>query len=173
MAQHFASDGHSVIVYDRSPDAVHTTVQGDSSKISPGTLEKIGDRCSVVFSMLPNDAVVEEVSNQILKSAPTTSTDNHKRIHVSCSTISPELAKKMTKKHHEHGYHFVSAPVFARPDGISRREAIWMLSGNVEAKSVATKFLKPLGRIEDFGEETGAANVVKLCGNFLIAVISL
>jgi 3-hydroxyisobutyrate dehydrogenase-like beta-hydroxyacid dehydrogenase len=167
MVKNFAEDGHSVIVYDRSNDAVQSVVSANKDKVSAGSVDKIGKSCTVVFTMLPNDNIVEDISSQLLAAS---GPDQHKKVHVSCSTISPELAKRLTKKHLDSGFHFVSSPVFARPDGIDRRQAIWMLSGHVEGKSVATKFLSKVGKIEDFGEETGAANVVKLCGNFLIAV---
>lgn len=91
-------------------------------------------------------------------------------MHISCSTVSPTIARKLQGVHQSHNMEFVSSPVFARPDGISRREATFMLSGKAENKAIAQKYLALLGRTEDIGEEIGAANVVKLCGNFLIAV---
>lgn len=67
--------------------------------------------------------------------------------------------------------HFIAAPVFARPDGIAKRQATWMVAGKDEsAKSVATSLLSEMGRVVDYGADVGASNVVKLCGNFLIAV---
>ncbi len=91
-------------------------------------------------------------------------------MHISCSTVSPTIARKLQGFHQSHHMEFISSPVFARPDGISRREATFMLSGKAENKAIAQKYLALLGRTEDIGEEIGAANVVKLCGNFLIAV---
>lgn len=96
--------------------------------------------------------------------------DGKSALHISCSTVSPTIARKLLGVHQSHSMEFVSSPVFARPDGISRREATFMLSGKTENKAIAQKYLALLGRTEDIGEEIGAANVVKLCGNFLIAV---
>lgn len=96
--------------------------------------------------------------------------DGKSALHISCSTVSPTIARKLQGVHQSHHMEFVSSPVFARPDGISRREATFMLSGKAENKAIAQKYLALLGRTEDIGEEIGAANVVKLCGNFLIAV---
>jgi 3-hydroxyisobutyrate dehydrogenase-like beta-hydroxyacid dehydrogenase len=193
MVKNLADDGHHLLIHDRSKQAINATLDinksyNDGPRIKDAAIASIGEHCNIIFTMLPNDAVVEDVSQALLakhastaaaaastaSSAPIPPSSGAaaakgKKIHVSCSTISPELAKKLTKKHEEHGFTFVSAPVFARPDGISRREAIFMLSGNKDAKNHVTKYLKLLGKIEDFGESTGAANVVKLCGNFLIA----
>jgi 3-hydroxyisobutyrate dehydrogenase-like beta-hydroxyacid dehydrogenase len=64
---------------------------------------------------------------------------------------------------------FVSAPVFARPDGLAKKQATWMVGGEQQGRAVATTLLSLMGSVVDFGDDVGAANVVKLCGNFLIA----
>merc|ERR1712217_201125 len=64
----------------------------------------------------------------------------------------------------------VSAPVFARPDGMRRGEATIPVSGVSWAKSKAIPLLeRTASGVHDFGEDAGSANVVKLGGNFLIA----
>jgi 3-hydroxyisobutyrate dehydrogenase-like beta-hydroxyacid dehydrogenase len=45
-----------------------------------------------------------------------------------------------------------------------------MISGDSKGRYVAAKILGSLGKVVDYGDDVGAANVVKLCGNFLIAV---
>lgn len=65
---------------------------------------------------------------------------------------------------------FVTSPVFARPDGIQRKEAFFPLSGEYSGREEAKELIGTTSKnIFDFGEDAGAANVVKLCGNFLIA----
>jgi 3-hydroxyisobutyrate dehydrogenase-like beta-hydroxyacid dehydrogenase len=54
--------------------------------------------------------------------------------------------------------------------GIAKRQATWMLGGEEEGRKLAGNLLGSLGNIVDMGDDVGAANVVKLCGNFLIAV---
>lgn len=44
-----------------------------------------------------------------------------------------------------------------------------MVAGNEYGKTIANKILSTLGKPVDFGADVGAANIVKLCGNFLIA----
>ena len=44
-----------------------------------------------------------------------------------------------------------------------------MVSGNQKGRLIATELLSSGGSIIDYGDDIGAANVVKLCGNFLIA----
>jgi 3-hydroxyisobutyrate dehydrogenase-like beta-hydroxyacid dehydrogenase len=45
-----------------------------------------------------------------------------------------------------------------------------MLGGEEKGRQTAAALLTSLGNIVDMGNDVGAANVVKLCGNFLIAV---
>ena len=68
------------------------------------------------------------------------------------------------------GQTIVASPVFARPDGLANKQATWMISGgNKQGRDVATAILSKQGSCIDYGDDIGAANVVKLCGNFLIA----
>ena len=60
--------------------------------------------------------------------------------------------------------------VFARPDGLARKQATFPLSGPAKGVQVAKALLMCTSTgVYEFGPDPGAANVVKLCGNFLIA----
>ena len=72
--------------------------------------------------------------------------------------------------HNACGQDFITAPVFARPDGIARKQATWLVAGKSSPRSKAASLLSCGGNIVDMGDDVGAANIVKLCGNFLIAV---
>jgi 3-hydroxyisobutyrate dehydrogenase-like beta-hydroxyacid dehydrogenase len=118
----------------------------------------------LVFSMLLNGQIVEAVSDQLLTHSKSSFT------HTSCSTIFPSTAKVLLEKHSNGNHDFIAAPVFARPDGISRREATYMIAGAESGRKEAERHLQLAGKVVDMGGEVGAANVVKLCGSFLIAV---
>lgn len=165
MATNFVLDGHSILAYDRSDEAVNNLIANNPTSVKKGSLSDIAQQSSIVFSMLPNDDIVYDISQQLFDS-----NNGNKFLHVSCSTISPNMAKKLLDLHINNKAEYVSSPVFARPDGILRREATFMISGTPESKEIAIKYLNLLGKVEDFGEDIGAANVVKLCGNFLISV---
>jgi 3-hydroxyisobutyrate dehydrogenase-like beta-hydroxyacid dehydrogenase len=86
------------------------------------------------------------------------------------STISPAAARKLARFHAERGSIFVSAPVFGRPNAAEARKLWICMAGPTEAKAKVRPILEVLGQgIFDFGEDPGAANVVKLAGNFMIA----
>jgi 3-hydroxyisobutyrate dehydrogenase-like beta-hydroxyacid dehydrogenase len=86
------------------------------------------------------------------------------------STIAPATARKLAQYHASRGSLYLAAPVFGRPDNAAQRQLAVCISGPAAAKAQVKPLLDAIGRaVFDFGEEPGAANVVKLCGNFLIA----
>ena len=91
-------------------------------------------------------------------------------IHVSISTISPDAARRLAEHHKKHQVEYIAAPVFGRPEAAAAKRLWVCVSGAAEAKQRVRPLLDAIGQgIFDFGEEAAAANVVKLCGNFLIA----
>jgi 3-hydroxyisobutyrate dehydrogenase-like beta-hydroxyacid dehydrogenase len=164
MVANMSNDGKNLLVFDMSTDAV-SKVTNQSNATQAQTIEEIGEKCSVVFSMLPNDKAVSAVSDQLLKGAG----ESKEMIHVSCSTISPVTSRGLAAQYTSQNKQFIASPVFARPDGISKRQATWMIAGESNGRAIAAELLESSGNCVDYGDDTGASNVVKLCGNFLIA----
>eukprot|EP00606_Chrysophyceae_sp_TOSAG23-5_P000702 GSChrysophyteH2.ASY1.ANO1.1192.1 assembled CDS len=164
MVANMSNDGKNLMVFDMSAEAV-SKVTGESNAVAATTVEEIGEKCSVVFSMLPNDKAVSVVSDALLSGAGV----NKKMTHVSCSTISPVTSRGLASQYSSQNKQFIASPVFARPDGISKRQATWMIAGEENGRAVAAELLESSGNCVDYGDDTGASNVVKLCGNFLIA----
>lgn len=92
-------------------------------------------------------------------------------LHLSMSTIAPETSRELRDWHAAHGTHYVAAPVFGRPAAAAAK--LWvMYAGEDSAKPRARELLTAMSQgAFDFGTDPGQANVVKLCGNFLIASI--
>lgn len=136
------------------------------------TAVEVANSSDILFSILPNDDTLSAVVfgeggdiggvNEALSPGS---------VHVSCSTIAPWTARSIAAAHADRGVHFVSAPVFARPDGMRAGQATIPLSGPKAAVMLVTPLLEATssGVFTNFGEDPGAANVVKLAGNFLIA----
>lgn len=176
MALNLFQDGHSVVLYDKDAgnleNALSMCKTSEEGNKTVCTVKSIGDLVTaesvdVVVSMLPNDDVAQAVSNELLNHR---SAASKKLLHVNCSTISPALSESLQTQHKTHGqWEYIASPVFARPDGITRRQAVFMMSGETTARNQARSLLQGMGRVEDFGENVGAGNVAKLCGNYLIA----
>jgi 3-hydroxyisobutyrate dehydrogenase-like beta-hydroxyacid dehydrogenase len=121
----------------------------------------------VVITMLADDAAVESV---VLGDRGIAARLGAGGIHVSMSTIAPATARKLSQYHVAHGSTYLAAPVFGRPDNAAQRQLAICTSGPAATKVRVRPLLDAMGRaIFDFGDEVAAANVTKLCGNFLIA----
>ena len=85
------------------------------------------------------------------------------------STISPDTSRELAKLHAKSGGHYLAAPVFGRPEAAAAAKLWICASGPAQAKQAARPLLEAMGQsVRDFGEDPGAANLVKLCGNFMI-----
>jgi len=92
-------------------------------------------------------------------------------IHLSMSTVLPETAKKLAAIHTQYGSTYVEAPIFGRPEAAVAKQLWIPIAGSQQAKERVRPMLEAMGGqgIFDFGEEVGAATLVKLVGNFLIS----
>jgi 3-hydroxyisobutyrate dehydrogenase-like beta-hydroxyacid dehydrogenase len=166
MASNLVKDGHQVTVYNRTPEkAAPLIAQGAKAAAS------VADACrgDVVITMLANDEAVESVMQ-----GPAGVIPNLARgaLHVSSSTISVALSKRLTERHAEAGQHFVAAPVFGRPEAAAARQLFVVAAGDPAAMETAMPLLKAIGQ-KTFVvcDMPNTANLVKLSGNFLIASV--
>jgi 3-hydroxyisobutyrate dehydrogenase-like beta-hydroxyacid dehydrogenase len=86
------------------------------------------------------------------------------------STVAPKTARELARRHADAGSVYLAAPVFGRPEAAAKK-LLWIcLSGPASGRERVKPLLAEIGqRTVEFGEDPGAANVVKLCGNFLLA----
>ena len=167
MARNLAECGHDIVLFDVDSavtNSVASTIPGARAAASPAD---VAAQASTVVSMVPNDACLDGV---VKASDGLLSAGSHPLLHISCSTVSPFTSRALSELGGD-GYTHVSAPVFARPDGIEAKQAYFPVSGGTDAdRARATELLSSTSpKTFDFGDDPGAANVVKLCGNYMIA----
>jgi 3-hydroxyisobutyrate dehydrogenase-like beta-hydroxyacid dehydrogenase len=124
--------------------------------------------CDVVFTMLLDDTALEAV----LAEAEVPENLKQGAIHVSLSTLSVALSRKLTEQHAARGQHFVAAPVFGRPH-IAEQGKLWIAVGGAsEAVDKVRPLLEPCSRgITVVSENPWSAHALKLGGNFLITAM--
>jgi len=165
MAENLLAAGVKLKVFNRTVAKAQALVsKGATLAANQGEVATAG---GIVFTMLADDAAVESVvtgdGGLAARLAPG-------GIHVSMSTIAPTTARRLAHYHAERGSIYLASPVFGRPDNAAARQLVVCTSGPAAAKDGVRALLEFVGRaIYDYGEEPGAANVVKLAGNFLIA----
>ncbi len=165
MARNLLKAGFKLRVYNRNPSRAEPLVAQGAQQVShPNEAVEPG---STVITMVANDSALENVvlgENGLLEKL------GPDGIHISMSTISPATARKLAELHEKQGSSYVAAPVFGRPQAAAAQQLWICVSGPPTAKERVLPILNALGQgVFDFGEEPGAANVVKLSGNFLIA----
>lgn len=164
MARNLLAGDFAVTVFNRSREPADD-LAGDGAQVaeSPGAAVVPG---GMVLTMLANDAALEAVT---LGPGGFLEKLGQGGLHVSMSTVSPETSRRLASAHAERGSLFLAAPVFGRPDAAQAKKLLICQSGPAAAKARARPVLEALGQgIHDFGDDPGAANVVKLAGNFLI-----
>ncbi|MBU8833187.1 NAD(P)-dependent oxidoreductase, partial [Mycolicibacterium goodii] len=93
-------------------------------------------------------------------------------IHVSSSTISVDLARRLTAAHAEARNGFVSAPVFGRPEAAAAAKLFVVAAGAPDAVQTVTPVFDAIGqRTFVVSDDPSAASLVKISGNFLIASV--
>lgn len=66
-----------------------------------------------------------------------------------CSTVSPSTSRGLATAYTAAGNTFVAAPVFARPDGLLKRQATWMVAGEQKGRQVAAELLESSGAVSE------------------------
>ena len=166
MADNLRAAGYALTVFDKNTNAVEAQVAlGAQPADSPAQAAAGAD---AVITMVPNDAVLREVVCD-----PKTGLLGAMRqgsVHVSCSTVHPDTSRELAELHAASGSAYVGAPIFARADGVANRLASFCVGGPAAAVAAARPLLEANANgVFEFGEDPGAGNVVKICGNFLIA----
>ena len=164
MAGNLLKAGHEVTVYNRTPDKTRALVTRGARVAAT-----VSAACSgaAVVTMLANDDAVASVvlgPEGVVASLPAGS------LHVSSSTISPALSRRMAEAHAQREQRYVAAPVFGRPEAAAAAELLLVAAGNAAAVGAARPLLEAIGRrVFVVGETPESANLVKLSGNFLTA----
>ena len=171
IAKYLARSGEELVVWNRSQASTEGLAAG-GAKIAPTVSEAVAD-ADVVFSMLMDDAAVEQVvlgaggnHTGILRAM------QRGAIHASLSTISVKLSKRLTEQHQIHGHHFVAAPVFGRPN-VAAEGKLWIVvGGDPEHVAKIRPLLETFSRgITVVSEKPHGAHAFKIGGNFLITAM--
>jgi 3-hydroxyisobutyrate dehydrogenase-like beta-hydroxyacid dehydrogenase len=122
-----------------------------------------------LITMLSDDRAVEEVvftHGKAIEALPAGA------IHISMSTISVALSRRLEAAHREKGHHYVAATVFGRPDAAAAAKLFVVAAGPREQIQLCQPIFDAIGQKTFIaGENPPAANVVKLAGNFLITTV--
>ncbi len=159
IARRLVEAGHDVVVWNRSLEPTAALVAaGARAASSPAEALSAG----VSFSMLANDAAVEQVLVPNLGTAPG-------RVHVLMSSISPSLSARLGDRFAEAGVAYVGAPVLGRPEVAAAGALNVLAAGPPEAIDSVGPFFEVIGkRVWRLGDTPQVANAVKAAVNYNI-----
>lgn len=165
MARNLLRAGHEVMAYNRTRAKAEELAQNGAyiAEHPAGITADIG------ITMVADDAALERLTmgpQGLLAGLP------RGGIHVSMSTISAALARRLAEMHRERGQTMVSAPVFGRPEAAEAAKLFIVAAGPAEAIERCRPLFDVMGqKTFTAGEEPVMANVIKLSGNFMIAAV--
>jgi 3-hydroxyisobutyrate dehydrogenase-like beta-hydroxyacid dehydrogenase len=166
MAGNLLKAGHELTVYNRSP-AKARALAAQGARVASSLAEAC--RGDAVLTMLANDEAVESLAlgrEGILASL------HRGAVHICSSTISVPLSQRLSREHTEHGQRYVAAPVFGRPEAAAAAQLVIVAAGERTAVDAAQPLLEAIGRkVFVVSDDPGAANLIKLSGNFLFASV--
>ena len=163
IARNLLKAGHEVHAYNRTTSRAQELARDGAHLATIAEAAVTG----TVFTMLADDHAVEQCAfgdEGILASLPRGS------LHVSLSTISVALSRRLAEEHSKYGQHYVAAPVFGRPQAAESAQLVVVAAGPAEGIEKVRPLLEVIGRkLFVLGSDAPQANVLKLAGNFLIA----
>jgi 3-hydroxyisobutyrate dehydrogenase-like beta-hydroxyacid dehydrogenase len=163
MATNLVKAGFGLSVYNRTADKARPLL--DQGAILARTPAEAVAPGGIVVTMVSDDRALEEVTlgaNGLVERLGD-------GVHLSMSTIAPRTARRLADLHRERGGRYVGSPVFGKPE-VAAQAKLWIVaSGDTAARARVRPLQAAMGqRIFDFGDDPGAANVIKLAGNFLL-----
>jgi 3-hydroxyisobutyrate dehydrogenase-like beta-hydroxyacid dehydrogenase len=166
MAANLLNAGHEVAVYNRTAGKTEALV-----RLGAQAQRSVAAVCAAdaVITMLSDDEALEGI---VFGKDGVLSSLGKGAAHISSSTISVALSKRLAAAHTAAGQYFLSAPVFGRPEAAASGKLFVVVGGPAELVDKYMPLFKALGqKTFVMSAKPADANLVKLSGNFLIAAV--
>lgn len=165
IAENLLDKGHALHVYNRTASKAQPLIDKGATLCS--SVKELAGLCDIVFTLVSDDAAINHLTKEANGIAANLKPGG---IHVSMSTILPATSTHLYEFHQQYNNHYIACPVMGRPEAAKARKLNILASGNKATIEILKPFLQDAGAVKvwEFGEETTAANVAKLCSNFLI-----
>jgi 3-hydroxyisobutyrate dehydrogenase-like beta-hydroxyacid dehydrogenase len=167
LARRLIGAGFSLVVFNRTRSRAEALAAlGATVADSPGDAAADAE---VVITMLADDHAVEATifsPGNVIDRMP------QGAIHLSASTISVDLSRRLAAAHREKGQSFVAATVFGRPDAAAAGKLFVVAAGPHDQVDRCQAIFASIGqKMFMAGEDAPNANVIKLAGNFMITAV--
>lgn len=169
MATNLAKAGVGLVVHDASAAAAAAIAALPDVAVAPCPAD-VGRQASVVFTCLPNDAIVREV---YLGPIGIASGARPGTVTCDCSTVSPETTVELHAALAARGIDHLDTPMLgSQPQAVSG-EIFFIVGGDRARLPAIAKYLDIMGKLHMHVGGTAMGNRVKLAHNGLGAVVSV
>ncbi|HTR36387.1 MAG TPA: NAD(P)-dependent oxidoreductase [Bryobacteraceae bacterium] len=164
MARNLLRAGHSVAVYNRTREKAEA-LAADGARVADSPASACRD-AEIIMTMVADDAALEQV---VFGNDGIVAAMKPGAVHLSHSTISTVLARRLTAEHVQRRQGYLSVPVFGRPDAAEAKRLLVVAAGPEELIERCRPVFDAIGR-QTFvvGREPWQANTAKVCGNFIV-----
>jgi 3-hydroxyisobutyrate dehydrogenase-like beta-hydroxyacid dehydrogenase len=171
IATRLIEAGHDVTVYNRTASKAEALLAKGAMLAHEPEGTASGD---IVITMLADDQALESVLFGDQKNGDGSegliAHQGKGTIHVSMSTISVRLSRRIDSASTALGKKFISAPVMGRPDVAQRGELVVMAAGDGKLIKKSMDVFDAIGKeTHIIGEHPEQANIAKLAANFMIS----
>ena len=167
MARNLIRAGHSLTVFNRTPTrAEEFRALGAKIACSPAEAA-LG--VEAFITMLADDGALESVVFEPGKAIEALPPDS---VHLSMSTISVALSRRLAEAHRSRRQNYIGAPVFGRPEAAAARKLFVVAAGPSRQIERCQPIFEAIGqRTFMMGEDAAVAHLIKLAGNFMITTV--
>ena len=167
MSRNLIKAGHDLVVYNRTRSHAQE-MRSLGAKVADSASEAaVG--AEALITMLADDRAVQDVifePGAAIESLP------EGAVHISMSTISVDLSRKLAKSHADKHQNYIAAPVFGRPDAAAAGKLFIVSAGPSESIERCRSLFAAMGqKTFMINEDAPAANLIKLSGNFLTTTV--
>jgi 3-hydroxyisobutyrate dehydrogenase-like beta-hydroxyacid dehydrogenase len=167
IARNLIKAGHTLTVYNRTRSRAEAFASV-GARVAETPADAASD-AEALITMLADDRALEDVvfsPGNAIEALPAGA------VHISMSTISVSLSRRLAEAHREKQQYYLAAPVFGRPDAAAAAKLFIMAAGPSAQLELCQPLFDAIGQKTFIvGEEAQAANVIKLAGNFLITTV--
>lgn len=166
QALNLAKGGRAVVVYDNRPEAV-AEAAGNSGIEAAASPREVAERCTVVFTCLPDDAAVEAVyrgEEGVVQAA------REGLLTCDLSTVSPETTASLAEELRGKGVVHFAGPMLGSKPQAESGQVFYILGGDSAHLHRLAPLLEIAGRLHIHVGSAEDANKIKLMHNALGAV---
>jgi 3-hydroxyisobutyrate dehydrogenase-like beta-hydroxyacid dehydrogenase len=164
MARRLCEAGHNLAVYNRTLEKTRPLAEA-GAKVT-GSIAEAAGHGEAVFTMLADDAALEEVAGQkdgLLQSLPAGC------IHICAGTHGVQIVRRLNSAHAAAGQIMVASPVLGRPEAVSSGQAGIVVGGPAEILARCQPLFDAIARRAfSAGADPAAAAAIKIANNFVL-----